>query len=72
MKRRDFERILRAVGFVLGREGGHPVYVRGTEHVALPRGGNDLNRMVCRRILKEINYPHRVPEINYFGVARGA
>lgn len=53
MKTVDFERILKQNGFSLVRSSGHHVYSNGTKNVAIPRG-REINKMVARRLLKEI------------------
>lgn len=64
MKTRKFEKILSDFGFVLSRTGDHRVWVKAGTHVPVP-SGRDINRMVARRILKEIGYQGRVDELNY-------
>jgi len=68
MKLRDFEKILSEVGFSLVRLGGngHRVWGDGARHISVPNG-REINRMVARRLLKELNYSGRVQEINYHG-----
>lgn len=64
MRTRDFERILEEMGYWLARSNGHNVWSNGTNRVAVPHGKN-INRMVARRLLKEINYQGKVECINY-------
>jgi predicted RNA binding protein YcfA (HicA-like mRNA interferase family) len=64
MKTREFERILESVGFWLARSNGHNVWSNGVRRVAVPHGKH-INRMVARRLLKEIEYTGRVDELNY-------
>lgn len=63
MKTKDFERILVSVGFALDRINKHRIYARGTQRVAVPH--DQVNRMVARRILKEIGYTGRVEQLNF-------
>ena len=56
MKRRDFERLLLDHGFQLIRESSHRVWSNGQRHVAVPHG-KEINKMVARRLLKEIEQP---------------
>lgn len=64
MKASDFERILNSMGFILARCGAHRVWSNGQRQVAVPHG-KEINRMVAKRLLKEIAYPQSVPSINY-------
>lgn len=67
MKTRDFVSILRDQGYELVRSGRHIIYGKAGHHIAIPHGsgGKEINKMVARRILKEINYQGRVQELNY-------
>lgn len=65
MKSSEFERILKQCGYILARVASHRVWSNGQKQVAVPHG-KEINRMVARRLLKEISYQHSVPEINYF------
>lgn len=65
MKTSDFERILAAFGFTLGRCGSHRIWVLGAYRIAVPHN-RQINRMMAKRLLKEMQYPNHVPEINYF------
>lgn len=67
MKTNDFERILVTMGFLIMRNGSHKVWANGTKRVVIP-SGRQINRMLARRLLKEIGYKESVPEINYNGV----
>lgn len=64
MRTNDFERILKSMGFVLVRSNGHSVWSNGKQRVAIPHG-RIINRMVVRRLLKDIGYPEYVPEVQY-------
>lgn len=64
MKTNDFERILNKSGFALVRNSKHRIFSNGLKSVAVPQG-KVINRMVARRILKEINYQERVEELNF-------
>lgn len=64
MKTKEFLRILKEMGFSFIRHGRHEVWGNGQRHIAVP-GGKEINKMVARRILKEINYNGRVQELNY-------
>ena len=67
MKTKDFLRILKEAGYVLIRSGRHEIWGKLGHHIAIPHGsgGKEINKMVARRILKEINYLNRVKELNY-------
>lgn len=65
MKSSDFERILKNQGYELARCGAHRVWSNGMRQIAVPHG-KQINRMVAKRLLKEIAYPQSVPEINYY------
>lgn len=64
MKTREFEKILQQSGFELVRSNGHSVWSDGANRVAVPHSKN-INRMIARKILKQINYAGSVPELNY-------
>lgn len=64
MKSSDFERILSSMNFILARCGAHRVWSNGHKQVAVPHG-KEINRMVAKRLLKEIAYQQNVPSINY-------
>lgn len=64
MKTKDFERLLVDVGFTLVRLSAHRVWSNGPQRVAVPQG-RTINRMIARRLLKEIAYQGRVDELNY-------
>lgn len=68
MKTNEFERILGSMGYVLARCGAHRVWSNGVKQIAVPHG-KEINRMVARRLLKEIAYPQSVPQINYHAKA---
>jgi predicted RNA binding protein YcfA (HicA-like mRNA interferase family) len=63
MKTSEFERILSSAGFVLSRITKHRIWARGTQRVAVPH--HEINRMVARRVLKEIGYSGRVEQLNF-------
>lgn len=65
MKSAEFERILKSLGYILGRCGSHRVWTKDGKQVAVPHG-KQINRMLAKRLLKELAYPQNVPEINYF------
>ena len=67
MKTKDFCRIIESVGFVLVRSSDHIVYSNGQRNVAVPHQ-KEINRMMARRLLKEIGYKAAVPELNYGGM----
>lgn len=64
MKSNEFERMLSTMGYLLARQGSHRVWSNGHKQVAVPHG-KEINRMVAKRLLKEIAYPMSVPSINY-------
>lgn len=64
MKTKDFERLLKELGFMLARTSNHRVWVKDSYRVAVPPH-KVLNKMIARRLLKEINYTGKVPEIEY-------
>jgi predicted RNA binding protein YcfA (HicA-like mRNA interferase family) len=64
MKTREFEKILESCGFWLARSNGHNMWSNGVKRVAVPHGKN-INRMVARRLLKEIQYTGKVEAVNY-------
>lgn len=64
MKTKEFARILIAEGFVLSRANKHEIWIKGSLRVAVPRH-KTINRMVARRVLKEIGYSQRVEELNF-------
>lgn len=63
MKTADFERILKNMGFALVRNNGHSVWSNGKQRVAIPHG-REMNRMIVRRLLKDIGYSVYIPEID--------
>ena len=65
MKYKDFIRYLREHGYVLIRTSGHHMFSNGSYTIAVPNSKN-INRMICRRLLKEIKYPNTVEELNYY------
>lgn len=65
MKALEFERLLIEQGFVLTRNASHRIWSNGNQSVAVPHK-KEINRMMAKRLLKEISYPKSVPEINYF------
>lgn len=53
MKRRDIEKKLRSLGWVLGRHGGrHDVWSNGERDLVVPRH-NEINEYTAKVILKE-------------------
>jgi predicted RNA binding protein YcfA (HicA-like mRNA interferase family) len=64
MKTSDFERILSSLGFTLARTNSHRVWVKDAHRVAVPPH-KTINKMIARRLLKEIGYTGKVPELNY-------
>lgn len=57
MKTKELLRILKDMGYALVRSGKHDVYAKPGHHVAIPHGnGKEVNRMVARRILKEVGF----------------
>lgn len=56
IKRQEFINIIKSMGFVFYRHGKHEVWSNGTRHIAIP-SSKEINRMVARRLLKEIGYP---------------
>lgn len=56
MKYRDLVRILSEKGFCFKRsKGSHEIWCKGDHTVVFPRrNGYDINRMLSKRILKEI------------------
>lgn len=64
MKTVDFERLLSSSGFVLVKSSKHKIWSNGTKTVAVPHD-KQINRMIARRILKEIGYQQRVSELNF-------
>jgi predicted RNA binding protein YcfA (HicA-like mRNA interferase family) len=67
MKTKEFLRILKDMGYALIRTGKHEIWGRPGHHIAIPHGSNgkEINKMVARRILKEIGFQGRVQELNY-------
>lgn len=54
MKRKDFERLLKDEGYQIVRSNGHITWGHPQGHtVAIPHG-KELNKMVARRLIKEI------------------
>lgn len=54
MKKRDLERQLISHGYRLVRYSRHPVYENAEgKHIALPHG-NEINKMLAKKILKQI------------------
>lgn len=56
MKRKDFEAIIKEKGFSLIRNKRHLVFGHDEidYRVVIPTG-NEINKMICRRLLKEID-----------------
>lgn len=65
MNTKDFERILREMGFQLVRSNDHKIWSNGQKNVAVPHQ-KEINKMIARRTLKELSYQGSVPQINYF------
>lgn len=66
MKKKEFLRLLKSLGFVLIRSNKHEIWSNGTHTIPIPHGdGTQINRMLARRILKDIDYQGRVQELNY-------
>lgn len=65
MKTKDFERILKDLGFQLVRSSDHKIWSDGRQTIPIPHNKN-LNKMIARRILKSLGYRLSVPSINYF------
>ena len=55
MKTKDLERIMKKNGYVFIRNSGHIIWGNGVKTIAIPRG-NEVNKMIAKRILKEIGY----------------
>lgn len=64
MKLVELERILAEMGFSLIRLSKHRIWGNGPKRVALPHD-KQVNRMMARRVLKEIGYTERVEAIQY-------
>lgn len=51
---REFSLLLKANGYAHTRTSGdHVIYSDGTNIISIPHHGKKLNRMVCRRLIKE-------------------
>lgn len=55
MKYKDLERILNEMGYQFVRMSKHVIYSNGIKTVAIPHQ-REINRMLSKRILKEIGY----------------
>ena len=67
MKNKDFARILKDEGFSPQRQSGsHLIWSDGKRNVSVPQGSN-VNRMLARRLIKEIGYKGNIPELRYWG-----
>lgn len=64
MKCSEFERILKSQGYELVRNSGHKIFSNGMSQIAVPHA-KQINRLLARRLLKEISYATNVPELNY-------
>lgn len=64
MKLVDFERLLKDSGYVLISNSKHRKWSNGVNAIVVPQG-RIINRMIARRLLKEIGYAQRVPELNF-------
>lgn len=54
MKRKDFERLLKDAGYVVLRSNGHITWGNSAGHTVAVPHGKELNKMVARRLIKEI------------------
>ena len=52
------------MGYEIKRKSDHVIWDKEGHSVAIPHT-KDVNRMLTRRLLKEIGYKEDVPEINY-------
>ncbi len=53
---RDFRILLRSNGYVFQRASGdHYIFSNDDNVISIPCHGKQLNRMVCRRLIKENN-----------------
>jgi hypothetical protein len=68
MKSTELEKILKLMGYSLVRLNKHRVWSNGKHSAPVPHD-KEINRMVARRILKEIGYQQDVPEVNYYAKA---
>lgn len=64
MKTVEFERLLVFSGFVLVRNSKHRIWAKDEKRVAVPNH-KLINKMIARRVLKEIGYIGRVSELNF-------
>ena len=62
MKKRDLEKVLRALGWHFLRDGGnHEIWTNGAETEPIPRH-NEINEMTAKGILKRVRrYPPKDP-----------
>ena len=66
MKAKDLIKVLNKTGFKETRVAKHRIFSNSEgQHVAVPHK-RELNKMLCMGILKEINCPIDVPQINYY------
>lgn len=65
MKRNEFEKCLKRQGYTLIRSNAHHIWSNGTHSIAVPNH-KEINRMIARRLLKEMNYPESINEVNYY------
>lgn len=53
---REFQQLLRNNGYVFQRNSGdHYIYSNDVNTISIPDHGKKLNKMVCRRLIKENN-----------------
>lgn len=60
MKTRDFEKYLSHEGYTLMGSGSHKKFVKGS-HVIMVVHGREMNKMVVRRLLKEVERNRTAP-----------
>lgn len=64
MKVSLFEKMLTSLGYNLVRSNKNKIFSNGISQIAVPHD-KEINRMIARRLLKQIAYPSNVPELNY-------
>ena len=64
MKTVEFERILVDFGFSLVSSGKHRKWSNGVNTVMIPHA-REINRMIAKRILREIGYDKPVGQVRY-------
>ena len=53
---REFRLLLRDNGYVFQRQNGdHVIFTNDTNTISIPNHGKKLNKMICRRLIKENN-----------------